>query len=59
LLQPNHRDGTYNDPTGTYAKNPYTGEILQSDYSQTSNVLNIDLISLSSITLPRILWICC
>ena len=53
LATTNHRDGTYNNPTETYAKNPYTGEILQSDYSQTSNVLNIDLISLSSITLPE------
>ena len=53
LATTNHRDGTYNNPTGTYAKNPYTGEILQSDYSQTSTVLNVDLSSLSSITLPE------
>ena len=53
LATTNHRDGTYNNPAGIYERNPYTGEILQSNYSQTSSILNIDLSSLSSITLPE------
>ena len=53
LASTNHKFGSYDNPTETYTKNPYTGEILQSDYSQTSGILNIDLNSLSSITLPE------
>ena len=48
VAQSNHREGPYNAATTTYPSNPYTGQILQSTYSSTSNVLNIDTFSLSN-----------
>ena len=53
LAQTNHSGGSYNAATSTYKKNPYTGELLQSSYSQTSSVINIDLNSLSDISLSQ------
>jgi hypothetical protein len=46
--QSNHREGPYNAATTTYPNNPYTGQILQSTYSSTSNILNVDTFSLSN-----------
>ena len=48
VAQSNHREGPYNAATTTYPSNPYTGQILQSTYSSTSNILNIDTFSLSN-----------
>lgn len=53
LAQTNHYTGSYNSATSVYKKNPYTGEVLQSSYSQTSSVINIDLNSLSDISLSQ------
>ena len=49
LASTNHMDGKYNNPTNVYAKNPYNNTDLQSAYSQTSTILNVDTQSLSSI----------
>ena len=46
----NHRYGPYNDPTDIFNINPYNSESttnLPSDYSSTSEILNIDTYSLS------------
>ena len=48
VAQSNHREGPYYAPTSTYSINPYTNTIIQSSYSSTSSILNIDLYSLSN-----------
>ena len=48
VAQSNHREGPYNSPTVTYPENPYTGTTLPTDYSSTSNILNVDTFSLSN-----------
>jgi hypothetical protein len=48
VAQSNHREGPYNLPTITYPKNPYTNQVLQSTYSSTSNILNVDTFSLAT-----------
>ena len=47
VAQSNHREGPYNAPTVTYPFNPYTSQILQTSYSSTSDIINIDTFSLS------------
>jgi hypothetical protein len=47
VAQSNHLDGPYNIPSNTYPFNPYTNQTLQAVYSSTSNILNIDIYSLS------------
>ena len=43
VIQPNHKTGTYNNPTTTYSLNPYnTSVTLPTEYSQSSTVLNHD-----------------
>jgi hypothetical protein len=44
----NHKEGQYNSPTSTFAINPYTQQALQSTYSSTSTILNVDIFSLSN-----------
>ena len=46
VAQSNHKEGEYNIPTSTYARNPYTSQVLSESYSSTSNILNIDTFSL-------------
>lgn len=47
LAKANHKYGAYNDPSETYIQNPYkTSEDLPSNYSTTTNVLNVDCASL-------------
>jgi hypothetical protein len=48
VAQSNHKEGPYNAATTTYPNNPYTGQSLQSTYSSTSNILNVDTFSLSN-----------
>ena len=48
VAQSNHKEGPYNTATTTYPSNPYTGQVLQSTYSSTSNILNVDTFSLSN-----------
>ena len=46
--QLNHKEGPYNVPTKTFRDNPYTNQALSSNYSSTSDVLNVDTYSLSN-----------
>ena len=49
LAQSNHREGSYTTPSKTYGSNPYVrSEVVQSSYSQSSKVLNIDIKSLTN-----------
>jgi len=48
VAQPNHSEGPYNAPTNTYPLNPYTSNSLESTYSSTSTILNVDLFSLAN-----------
>ena len=48
VAQSNHKEGQYNSQTATFPQNPYTNQILQSSYSSTSNILNVDTFSLSN-----------
>ena len=48
VAQSNHREGPYYGPTSTYSVNPYDNSIVQSSYSSTSSILNVDLYSLSN-----------
>ena len=49
LAQSNHREGSYTTPSKTYGSNPYVrSEVVQSSYSQSSKVLNIDIESLTN-----------
>ena len=49
LAQSNHREGSYTTPSKTYTSNPYVrSEVVQSSYSQSSKVLNIDIKSLTN-----------
>lgn len=48
LATPNHKYGPYNDPTDFYDENPYDrGNSIQSEYSSTSTILNVDVSNLS------------
>ena len=49
VATPNHKYGPYNSPTDVYAINPYTRlNTLETGYSNTSSILNIDTFSLST-----------
>lgn len=51
IQAPNHKAGPINSPTITYENNPYdVNNIIPSNYSSTSTILNVDTESLSSIT---------
>ena len=47
VAQINHREGPYNSPTKTFPENPYTTRPLANAYSSTSDILNVDTLSLS------------
>lgn len=44
----NHKKGEYNNPSSVYDLNPYTNSPLPSNYSVSSDVVNVDIESLSS-----------
>ena len=47
LAQPNHKTGTYNDPSTVFQSNPYDTTLnLGSFYTESSVVLNVDIASL-------------
>ena len=47
LAQPNHKTGTYNDPSTVFQSNPYDTTLnLGSFYTESSIVLNVDIASL-------------
>ena len=53
-IQPNHKTGTYNNPTTTISLNPYNRSVtLPTTYSASSTVLNIDTESLSDEVVGR------
>ena len=47
VAQINHREGAYNSPTKTFRENPYNSRPLSNAYSSTSDILNVDTLSLS------------
>lgn len=48
ICTPNHKQGSISNPDDRYIENPYDrGEILQSTYSETSKILNVDCEALS------------
>jgi hypothetical protein len=48
VAQSNHKEGPYNIPNTTFPENPYTNQILPATYSSTSDILNVDIFSLSN-----------
>jgi hypothetical protein len=48
VAQTNHKEGPYDAPTLTFLNDPYTDKVLQSTYSSTSTILNVDLYSLQN-----------
>jgi len=46
LCTPNHKVGPHNNPTETFEFNPYTQTSFETNYSQSSTVLNVDTRSL-------------
>jgi hypothetical protein len=46
LCNPNHKIGAYNSPLEIYTLNPYTQTPFETNYSQSSTVLNVDTRSL-------------
>ena len=48
VSQTNHKEGPYNAPTSVFGENPYTNQVLQSTYSSSSTILNVDIFSLSN-----------
>ena len=49
VAQSNHKEGAFNNPSKTYVKNPYdSSQNLQPEYTSTSKIINVDVISLST-----------
>jgi len=49
VAKSNHKEGAFNNPSQTYVKNPYdSSQNLQPEYTSTSKILNVDIISLST-----------
>ena len=48
VAKANHKFGSYNNPDEVYTINPYNSEELPSEYTNTSKVLNLDTLSLST-----------
>ena len=49
VAKSNHKTGAFNNPERTYRTNPYfPKELLQSEYTSSSKVLNVDVLSLSN-----------
>ena len=49
VAQSNHKFGAYNNPSKSYTTNPYdSSQNLQAEYTSTSKILNVDVISLST-----------
>jgi hypothetical protein len=54
LAKPDHKFGSYNNPSEAYNINPYNrNEVLPSAYSASSTVINIDTVSLAEESLTR------
>ena len=50
VAQSNHKEGPYDSAISTFQYSPYDGQSLQSIYSSTSNILNVDIFSLANLT---------
>ena len=48
VAQSNHKEGPYNVASKVFVNSPYTNQPIPSTYSSTSDILNIDLYSMSS-----------
>ena len=48
VAQSDHKEGPFNAPTKLYPINPYDGKIMQSAYSTSSTILNVDTFSLAN-----------
>ena len=48
VAQSDHKEGPFNAPTKLYPINPYDGKVMQSAYSSSSTILNVDTFSLSN-----------
>ena len=58
LANSNHKYGPYNNPSETYTVNPYDGTTqVESTYSATSTLLNVDTYSLADITSNTLGWV--
>tara|TARA_E500000318_G_scaffold99048_1_gene100848 strand:+ start:20532 stop:28175 length:7644 start_codon:yes stop_codon:yes gene_type:complete len=54
VANPNHKYGPYNNPSDTFDSNPYNRNLpVETQYTQTSSVLNVDTFSLSSDDFPQ------
>ena len=48
VAQPNHKLGTYNNPSSVFSSNPYNTSLsLGTSYTESSSVLNVDIASLA------------
>ncbi len=50
VASPAHREGSFNTPVRTYKENPYTEQSISTTYTSNSDLLNVDIQSLSDIT---------
>ena len=58
LAQPNHKYGPYDEPTSTYTNIPYDPDsTIESQYSESSTILNVDTFGLSSIEENGLGWV--
>ena len=54
LCSPNHKKGSYNNPSLTYGNSPYDESIvLSEDYTSSSTILNVDVTSLANEDQPE------
>ena len=58
LAQANHKYGPYDEPTSTYSNIPYDPDsTIESQYSESSTILNVDTFGLSSIEENGLGWV--
>ena len=58
LANPNHKYGPYNNPTATYTSSPYNSDsTMESEYSESTNILNVDTFGLSNIEENGLGWV--
>ena len=50
VANPNHRSGSFNVPSRTYAEDPYTSGSIPTTYTSSSTLLNIDVAGLADIS---------
>ena len=50
VANPNHRTGSFNVPSRTYAEDPYTTSSIPTTYTSSSTLLNVDVAGLADIS---------